>query len=145
MNDACKTLFKSIVFILTVILAALLLSIMMSGCRTTEVTREIPVITEQKTERLHTELVRDTIMMRDSTYHFVQGDTVIIERWHHVMKVNKEVVADTIRDTIPQVVTVTRTEVREVNKPPWWLKALAWAGGITMAAVAIRVIFWIKK
>ena len=37
---------------------------------------------------------------------------------------------DTIRDTVPRVVTVTRTEVREVNVLRWWQRALMWAGGV---------------
>lgn len=112
----------------------LLLLTVMCGCRTIEVTKEVPVVTEKVTERNHIDIVRDTLMMRDSIYHYVQGDTVIIERWHHTVNVNKTVVADTIRDTIPQVVTVTRTEMKEVNRLYWWQKALMFIGLAGLAA-----------
>lgn len=123
-----------------VVAIVLLLLTVMCGCRTTEVTKEVPVVTEKVTERNHIDIVRDTLMMRDSIYHYVQGDTVIIERWHHTVNVNKTVVADTIRDTIPQVVTVTRTEVKEVNRLHWWQSALMWIGGIAVLAAGAGLL-----
>ena len=123
-----------------VVAIVLLLLTVMCGCRTIEVTKEVPVVTEKVTERNHIDIVRDTLMMRDSIYHYVQGDTVIIERWHHTVNVNKTVVADTIRDTIPQVVTVTRTEVKEVNRLHWWQSALMWIGGIAVLAAGAGLL-----
>ena len=94
---------------------------LLSGCRTTEVVREVPVVVEHTTTQHHTDIVRDTLLMRDSVYHYIKGDTTIIERWHHVIDVNKMIRTDTIHDTIPQVVTatkvVTKTEPRAVQ---WW-------------------------
>lgn len=94
---------------------------LLSGCKTTEVVREVPVVVEHTTTQHHTDIVRDTLLMRDSVYHYVQGDTVIIERWHHVVDVNNMIHTDTIHDTIPKVVTatkvVTKTEPRAVQ---WW-------------------------
>ena len=52
-------------------------------------------------------------------------------------------VADTIRDTIPKVITITRTEVKEVNVIHWWQKALMWAGAV--AFVALFIIIFIKR
>lgn len=121
--------------VLVIALVCLML-LTMCGCKTIEVTKEVPVITEHTTEHHHTDIVRDTLLMRDSVYHYVQGDTVIIERWHHTINVNKMVVADTIRDTIPKIVTVTRTEVKEVNHLYWWQNALMFIGGIGLVAGA---------
>jgi len=131
-RNALGEMTARVVFRLVLIAAGILLLVAMNGCRTIEVTKEVPVVTEKVTERNHIDIVRDTLMMRDSIYHYVQGDTVIIERWHHTVNVNKTVVADTIRDTIPQVVTVTRTEVKEVNRLHWWQSALMWIGGIAV-------------
>ena len=118
-----------IVFYIILIVVGLLVAASLGGCRTIEVTKEVPVVTEHTTEHHHTDIVRDTLMMRDSIYHYVQGDTVIIEKWHHTINVNKMIVADTIRDTIPKVVTVTRTEIKQVEKPlHWWQKALMFIG-----------------
>lgn len=94
---------------------------LLSGCKTTEVVKEVPVVVEHTTTQHHTDIVRDTLLMRDSVYHYIKGDTTIIERWHHVVDVNKMIRTDTIHDTIPKVVTatkvVTKTEPRAVQ---WW-------------------------
>ena len=139
MNDTYKTAFKSIVFILLVALIVLVISILMSSCRTIEVTKEVPVVTEHTTLQHHTDIVRDTLMMRDSVYHYVMGDTVIIERWHHTVNVNRVFVADTIRDTIPKVVTVTITKYVDKSKPPWHKRVL-WGLGIGLIA-CVLVLF----
>ena len=113
--------------ILLGLLACLALSLLV-GCSPRIVTQEVPVLVEHTTERRSTDIVRDTLIMRDSVWHYVQGDTVRIERWHHVANVSKMIRTDTIRDTVPRVVTVTRTEVREVNRLRWWQSALMWLG-----------------
>ena len=116
--------------ILLGLLACLALSLLV-GCSPRIVTQEVPVLVEHTTEHRSTDIVRDTLIMRDSVWHYVQGDTVRIERWHHVANVSKMIRTDTIRDTVPRVVTVTRTEVREVNRVRWWQRALMWVGGVT--------------
>ena len=113
--------------ILLGLLACLALSLLV-GCSPRIVTQEVPVLVEHTTEHRSTDIVRDTLIMRDSVWHYVQGDTVRIERWHHVANVSKMIRTDTIRDTVPRVVTVTHTEVREVNRLRWWQRALMWAG-----------------
>lgn len=116
--------------ILLGLLACLALSLLV-GCSPRIVTQEVPVLVEHTTEHRSTDIVRDTLIMRDSVWHYVQGDTVRIERWHHVANVSKMIKTDTIRDTVPRVVTVTRTEVHEVNRLRWWQRALMWVGGVT--------------
>lgn len=134
-KDALSVMAARIVFYIILIVVGILVAASLGGCRTIEVTKEVPVVTEHTTEHHHTDIVRDTLMMRDSIYHYVQGDTVIIEKWHHTINVNKVIVADTIRDTIPQVVTVTRTEIKQVEKPlHWWQKALMFIGISGLAA-----------
>ena len=105
---------------------------LLSGCSPRIVEVEKPVIVEQTHTQHHTDIVRDTLVWRDSIYHFVKGDTVVIEKWHTTQQVNKWVVNDTIRDTIPKVVTVTETRIQEVNKLHWWQKVLCWLGGIAL-------------
>lgn len=106
---------------------------MLAGCSPRVVTQEVPVVVEHTTTQHHTDIVRDTLLMRDSIYHYVQGDTCIIERWHHSIAVNKMVIADTVRDTVPVVTEVKVTELREVNRVRWWQSALMWCGGIALA------------
>lgn len=114
-----------------------ILLIVLCGCKTRYVTTEVPVVVEHTSVQHHTDIVRDTLLMRDSIWHYVQGDTTIIERWHHAVKVERVMVADTIRDTIPQVVTQRVAEVREVNRLHWWQSALMWMGMAAMLLVGI--------
>lgn len=129
--------------VIAVCIAAVML--MCSGCKTVEVVKEVPVVAEHTTVQHHTDIVRDTLYHRDSVYHYVQGDTVIIERWHQTVNINRVMVSDTIRDTIPRIVTVTQTEVKEVNHLHWWQNALMWAGGILLAAGVIWVALRINR
>ena len=142
-NESWHNLFSGIMFLLIMVLVLLIVSISFSSCRTIEVTKEVPVVTEHTTEHHHTDIVRDTLYHRDSVYHYVQGDTVIIEKWHHIANVSKKIVTDTIRDTIPQIVTVTRTEIKEVNRIHWWQSALMWAGGFSIVGFAVTL--YIKR
>lgn len=121
--------------IIAALLAGIVLMLVMCGCKTTEVIREVPVVTEHTTVQHHTDIVRDTLIQRDSVYHYVMGDTVIIERWHTSQAVNRYIIADTVRDTIPLVVPVTKTEIKEVEKKlHWWQSALMWLGAVMTAA-----------
>ena len=119
----------------------LLLLMAMCGCKATEVIREVPVITEHTTVQHHTDIVRDTLFQRDSVYHYVMGDTVIIERWHQTVNVNRVVVADTIRDTIPKIVTVTEQVKVEIEKPlSRWQKFKLDAGGFLLTVVGVGLL-----
>lgn len=124
------------------ILLCMLISL--SGCKTRYVTQEVPVVVEHTNVQHHTDIVRDTLLMRDSVYHYIQGDTTIIERWHTIYKVEKVAIADTIRDSIPVVTEVKVTEVKEVNKLHWWQSALMWLGGILAVLIGCCVwwVFW---
>lgn len=133
-KNAISEMAARVVFTMALIAASILLAIAFSGCRTIEVTKEVPVITEHTTVQHHTDIVRDTLYQRDSVYHYVQGDTVIIEKWHQAIKINKVAVSDTVRDTIPKVVPVTKTEIKEVNRLHWWQKALMWDDVIAVLA-----------
>lgn len=118
------------------------------GCKAKEIVVEKPVIVEHTSESHRVDIVRDTIIQKDSTITLIKGDTLIIEKWHHVASVSNMMVADTVRDSIPKVVTVTKTEIKEVEKPlGWWQKTLMWAGGIGLLAIALFLAFkiWIRK
>lgn len=112
--------------------------LLLCGCKTTHTITEVPVVVEHTSVQHHTDIIRDTLVMRDSVYHYVQGDTVIIERWHHQVKVERVMVSDTLRDTVPVVTQVVRTEVREVNRLRWWQHALMWFGIASAAVAAFR-------
>lgn len=123
--------------VLLAIVLGLLICWALSGCSPKIVEVEKPVIVEQTHTQNHTDIVRDTLIWRDSVYHYVQGDTVRIERWHHVANVSKMIVTDTIRDTIPRIVPVKETVVQEVNRLRWWQKVLMTAGIIGIIALLL--------
>lgn len=142
MRDALKNVLR----VLVAIVLGMWVCWLLSGCSPKVIEVEKPVIVEQTHTQHHTDIVRDTLIWRDSVYHYVQGDTTIIERWHHTTQVTKVAVADTIRDTIPRVVTVTRTERVEVERKASLIeRALMWAGGIGISVTALLVAARIRQ
>ena len=132
----CEDL-KNVLRVLVAIVLGMMVCWLLGGCSPRVVEVERPVVVEQVHTQTHTDIVRDTLIWRDSVYHYVQGDTVRIERWHHVANVNKMMVADTIRDTIPRIVTVKETVVQEVNRLHWWQEVLMTAGIIGIIAMLL--------
>ncbi len=60
------------------------------------------------------------------------------------------VVHDTIKVYVDSTMinnnqNVATTEEKEVNKPPWWMKMLAWIGGISLAAGGAYIYLRLKK
>ena len=126
------------VAILTII-GALLICLcitLLAGCRTRYITTEVPVVLHErdsivKVQQFHT---HDTLMVRDSIFTIVKGDTVLIERWHNLQAINHVARVDTVyKDReVEKPVQVKTTELREVNRLRWWQKALMWCGGIAL-------------
>ena len=142
MRDALRNVGR----VLVAIVLGMVVCWLLGGCSPRVVEIERPVVVEQTHTQTHTDIIRDTLIWRDSVYHYVQGDTTIIERWHHTTQVTKVAVADTIRDTIPKVVTVTRTERVEVERKASLIeRALMWAGGIGIAVTALLVAARLKQ
>ena len=114
---------------------------MLCGCKTKYITTEVPVVVEQKTHEKSVELRVDTVYHRDSTIVLLKGDTLVERHYNTIYKVREKLVADTLHDTIPKVVTQRITEVHEVNKLHWWQTALMWLGGVLLGCVMIFVGF----
>lgn len=141
------------IFLIAAVMLACSMMLIMCGCKTVEVVKEVPVITEHTTHTNHVDIVRDTLIRRDSVYHYIHGDTVIIERWHQVEARNVYQVADTVRDTVPQIVTVTQRELVEVEKKlTRWQRLKIEAGGMALAVAGAAIlagiawlVLWIKK
>ena len=128
---------KNVLRVLVAIVLGMVVCWLLGGCSPRIVEVEKPVVVQQTHTQTHTDIVRDTLIWRDSVYHYVQGDTVRIERWHHVANVSKMIVADTIRDTIPRIVTVKETVVQEVNRLRWWQEVLMTVGIIGIIALLL--------
>ena len=115
---------------------------------------EVPVVvTEDHTvESVKIDHVHDTLIQRDSIYHFVQGDTVLIERWHYTQGVTNIFKTDTIHiyDSIPYPVeTVSEKVVTEIKEVPrhfsWWQKTLMGAGGLALISLLLLIAYKFRK
>ena len=126
---------------------------------------EQPVVVTQEhhTENVRVDIVRDTILQRDSIiyrdsiYHFVKGDTVIIERWHYstdnhhyynnnvATKVDTLVRVDSVQVPVETIKTKEVTKIEEVNRLKWWQKTLQIAGGVALLAFAFWLVWKIRR
>lgn len=134
------------------------LLITLAGCkaqREIQIERvEVPVVVthEHTVESVKIDHVRDTLIQRDSIFHFVQGDTVLIERWHYTQGVTNIFKTDTIHiyDSIPYPVETVRekvvTGIKEVPRPfSWWQKTLMIIGCVSMIAVLLLIVYKTRK
>lgn len=116
---------------------------------------QVPVVVTQEhtIEHLKIDHIRDTLIQRDSIYHYIKGDTTIIERWHYTTNNNVQIRVDTLHkvDSVPVPVEVVRehvqvkTEIKEVNKLTWAQKTLMGIGGIALLAAAIFIAYKIRR
>lgn len=114
---------------------------------------EVPVVVTQEhtIESVKIDHIRDTLIQRDSIYHYIKGDTTIIERWHHVQGQSIITRVDTLHvyDSVPYPVTAAQikevTKVEEVNVLRWWQKLLMGIGGIALVVFALLGAYKIGK
>lgn len=128
---------------------------LMIGCKGTKTITErveVPVVVTQEhhTESVKIDHVRDTLIQRDSVYHYIQGDTVRIERWHYVQGTTNVVRVDTVHKTdsvqVPVVTTQTIEKRVEVPRPlSWWQKTLMIIGGSSLIALLLLIAYKTRK
>ena len=114
---------------------------------------EVPVVVTQEhtIESVKIDHVRDTLIQRDSVYHYIKGDTMVIERWHHTQGTTTTTRVDTLHiyDSIPYPVQTTHetivTKIQEVNRLKWWQKVLMFCGGIALVAFGFLIAYKIGK
>lgn len=127
----------------------------MFGCKGTKTITErveVPVVVTQEhhTESVKIDHVRDTLIQRDSVYHYIQGDTVRIERWHYLQGTTNVVRVDTVHKTdsvqVPVVTTQTIEKRVEVPRPlSWWQKTLIIIGGSSLIALLLLIAYKTRK
>ncbi len=135
------------------LLACLLISLCACKSGHEVIKEQVPVVVTQEhhTESVRVDIVRDTIHQRDSIYHYIKGDTTIIERWHYYTNNNQQVRVDTLVkvDSVQVPVEVVRvkevTKVEEVNRLKWWQRLLMGIGGLALIAVGIMTAYKIGK
>ena len=114
---------------------------------------EVPIVVTQEhtIESVKIDHVRDTLIQRDSVYHYIKGDTMIIERWHHTQGQTTTTRVDTLHiyDSIPYPVETTHetivTKIQEVNVLRWWQKGLMVFGGIALVVLGLMTAYKIGK
>lgn len=129
--------------------------VLLCGCHGTKTITErveVPVVVTQEhtIESMRIDHVRDTLVQRDSIYHYVQGDTVRIERWHYLQGTTNVVRVDTVQvtDSVQVPVVTTQTIEREVDVPrplSWAQKTLMIFGGVSMIAVILLIAYKTRK
>lgn len=133
-------------------LACLLITL--AGCKTQHAVDriEVPVVVTQEhtIESVRIDHVRDTLVQRDSIYHYVQGDTVRIERWHYLQGTTNVVRVDTVHVTdsvqVPVVTTQTIESEVEVPRPlSWWQKTLMILGGGSTIVLLLFIAYKTRK
>ncbi len=109
----------------------------------------VPIVQEHTIESVKIDHVRDTLVQRDSIFHYVKGDTVLIEKWHWLQGSTNAVRVDTLIkwDSIEVPVEVVRektrtvTQINEVEKPlRWWQQALMWMGFGLLCLIGYKVV-----
>ncbi len=131
------------------------LVITLCGCKTQKevqverVEVPVPIVQEHTIESVKIDHVRDTLVQRDSIFHYVKGDTVLIEKWHWLQGSTNAVRVDTLIkwDSIEVPVEVVRektrtvTKIEEVEKPlKWWQQALMWMGFGLLVVIGWKII-----
>lgn len=114
---------------------------------------EVPVVLTQEhtVESVKIDHIRDTLIQRDSIYHYTKGDTTIIERWHHVQGNSIITRVDTLHiyDSVPYPVTTTQikevTKIQEENRLKWWQKLLMGIGGLSLVVLGLLGAYKIGK
>lgn len=129
--------------------------VLLCGCHGTKTITErveVPVVVTQEhtIESMRIDHVRDTLVQRDSIYHYVQGDTVRIERWHYLQGTTNVVRVDTVQvtDSVQVPVVTTQTIERQVEVPrhlSWAQKTLMVFGGVSMIAVLLLIAYKTRK
>ena len=151
-NVAVRGCSELVVGFAVALLACLLISL--CGCKAQKVVErvEVPVVVTQEhtIESVKVDHVRDTLIQRDSIYHYIKGDTVLIERWHYLQGSTKAVRVDTLFKVdsvqVPVVTTKVVTKTEQVEKPlHWWQRALMLMGGLALIAVALWVTIRARK
>ena len=151
-NVAIRGCSELVVGFAVALLACLLISL--CGCKAQKVVErvEVPVVVTQEhtIESVKVDHVRDTLIQRDSIYHYIKGDTVLIERWHYLQGSTKAVRVDTLIKVdsvqVPVVTTKVVTKTEQVEKPlHLWQRALMLMGGLALIAGALWVAINVRK
>ena len=98
----------------------------------------------------------DTVIKHDSVLVYINGDTVIKERWHNLTTTRWKTTTKTdtifvdiyklVTDTVKVKYFVNRYKTKEVEKPAsTWHKIRLFAGDCVLLFLALIAVDWIKE
>lgn len=117
------------------ILTAILATLILFGCRTTEIVREVPVEVTKYVQRSDTV----TTVRTDSVYIRERNDTVWIEKYKTLYRDKITVRVDTVPTVVRLKETITVTEIKKVRGIIWW------SGIVAIVALCIAIIIGILR
>ena len=111
--------------------------LILGSCTTTRYV----TVPEYHTDTLIQTTVRhDSVMLHDSIYHMVKGDTVLIERWH--TKYRERLVHDTLYqhriDTIAKPYPVPEYVEKKLS---WWQRLRLHLGNIMLVLIGAAILY----
>lgn len=144
--------FKVIITLLMAVFIAGIISALCS-CRTKKETQSerIADVSQEVASRADTLIVwkerTDSVVVRDSVFTLIKGDTVFIKEYHYRDRAQKIDAAayQASKDTVWKERTVTeyRTKIETVEverKLAWWQKALMWSGAAALLALLVMFV-----
>ena len=99
---------------------------------------------------------RDSVVVRDSVFVMLRGDTVIKEAWrirervslvHDTVRIGAGFTAERIRlDSVrvPVPVTIEKVVTKE-KKLGWWRKCFLWTGGVFWGLFGLGVVYTVVR
>lgn len=124
------------------LLLIMLVTLILSACKTTTKIIEVPVEVVKKEYIQNTRV--DSIFIRDSIDRWLKGDTLYITKYSTKYKYVNRVDTIVKTDTIPKIVTVENKVEVEVNHIYWWQKLLMWVGAIAALLIALYIAYKVK-
>ena len=101
---------------------------------------------------------RDSVIVRDSVFVMLRGDTVVKEAWrirervslvHDTVRIGAGFTAERIRlDSVrvPVPVTVEKVVTKEVEKElGWWKRAFLWTGGVFWGLFGLGMVYTVVR
>lgn len=118
------------------------LCLMLSGCKAVKQTVEVPVYVHDTTY-VAKEVHDSTFIDRWHT-EYQKGDTIFIT--NEVTKTVTKILTDTAYKYIEKPVTVSKTEIVEVEKKlGWWQKTFVWIGVLCLIGIVLWLVWKFKK
>ena len=140
-----KSFIRSVAILITVIIGMAICALF-SSCKSVEY---VPVIEHHTDTLIQTNVQRDSVYVHDSTFVYVNGDTVRIEKWHTRWR-DREVhdtLYQAVHDSIQQPYPVIKEVPAELT---WWqhfrislANILLWVVGIVAVVTLVR--WWLKQ